>query len=1055
MDIEREIDSVQIEGMVDNNFDDVILTCGKDEYYFQIKDFQEISINDLKITNEDVIIKGKMHSLSNKTNVLVFKEIDINPDTEIFGLPALLKDGIYLVSINRESVQEKINTLYENHGNRRSLIESFFYNVLDQRNLLIKRSDLPKVNVFRTNLLEETINVGLEHLKLDNLFFIEGKPGVGKSHLVNLLKAHFYNNVIYRFWTSNQDQDYETRLKFQNFIFDVSKSLFNDFKNRTQGDIINEIIRTDKVLIIDGLDHVENYNPSDLDKFIEFISSLKNSGKVIALSRPLRKGLEWDKYVLGNWNIKQTDIVLDELYHISDYEIRNQIYDLTDGYPILVKYVAEYFKKHQIIPQLDKLTDINNYYDQILIKQSGKQALAMFLCFRSYVMDSEIDCFLHESLAPIVREFVKEFPYLFEIRLNRISLFHDSLVTYLRNQNIDYAKTLEQINQHVFSSLLSGESRFLSRFSRFNLSSEQKKKVIQKYCSIIVFEELVTKSIDFEAISAFYFDIRSELENFDVEVLDIIQFYNLSLIINVVSRDHVITMPEFNYTFAKALKFNGYNEDDLTSSGFLFAMFYYIEINDSTLWYNLLSDHHYSVEYFHSDFGNSILEEESFFEKHDEPRSEERLINLLENTDITFIKERLSFCLVNIYVHQLRNEKLTPAYNAINYYIEGQEDKAVHHLSQYLYRDASYHYTQMVLEDAKKTILALGKLDQINEFRKFTLEELIHSNREEGSFELWPKVLAYIRLSLHEKRAIDISSIGLFWVKYFQRKDYSLLSVPRAFKVFEKDGFVSLKDCCTVINQVQDISEKGYRGLFNDFIVLYPPSIIETIGKDFDLLDLRILWFQLPTEYINVLPDHVFSHALIELLRYHYSTKTMEFNEVENLIDSKWNNELRNVLSYHKFSIQINSKNPFYKRLTSEGFKIINVEKEDQFYSSNEKSLERYHQGILNVGDMQFIKANIKSPQEFAGFTNGYYATLADLEIYELFDPEEIRKNIKTILYNAILGKVNNHNLNPSLYYFPGNVLQLIDSYNVEVNRKELFESFKKFIELSSFALRG
>jgi hypothetical protein len=48
--------------------------------------------------------------------------------------------------------------------------------------------------------------------------------------------------------------------------------------------------------------------------------------------------IDWTKQQLANWNFEETKTVLDELYLISDYTICREIYDLTDGYPILVRF---------------------------------------------------------------------------------------------------------------------------------------------------------------------------------------------------------------------------------------------------------------------------------------------------------------------------------------------------------------------------------------------------------------------------------------------------------------------------------------------------------------------------------------------------------------------------------------------------------------------------------------------------------------------------------------------------------------------------------------------
>lgn len=1055
MDVERKINSIQIEADVDNKFDDVLLKCDDGEFYFQIKDFDNVSLNDFQLSNGVIKIKGKDHKLSEGTNILFFRAIEIESNSNVFGFPALKFDDYYIISANRKEIQNKIEQLYSSNGQRRSKIESHLHNCIDNRNLFLDRKDLPSIDVFKSNLSEKTIDVGIEHLKLENLFFIEGMPGIGKSHLVNLIQAQFHNNIIYRFWISNQDKDYKERLIYRNFIYDISKQLFNDLIDRSENEIISEIFTREKTVIIDGLDHVENYNQSELHQFIAFIDSLKLTCKAIVLSRPLRTPLIWEKHVLSNWNINQTEVLLEELYHINDYSIKREIFDLTNGYPILIKYVAEYFKARNELPLLEKLTTVNSYYDQILNQEKGKQALSLFLCFKSFAMKSELSSFLSDDLVPIVHECIEEHPYLFEIRLNRISLFHDSLITYLRNRNINFENTQERVKLFVYNSIMSEEFRFLSRFNLFNLDPNFKKQILKKYSNIQTFKNISRSAIDFESLQAFYSQLLAELQNFSSEEFEIIEYYDLSLITNIVHRDHVSTMNDFYYTFVKALKFNGFSEEDITSSEYLFSMFYYLETQDSTLLYNYKSNNHYSTDRFHSELDAELNNERDFFKRQSKVLTSERINELLISENKFEISEILTFVLTNIFVHQTFKHEFPEFHISMEEYFQGSAKVGINKLKNFLFKNGINDvYAPMILNKVEMNVKGLGFLFESNEYLNNSLEELILTNRELGSFDLWPKVLAFMRLSLHQNRRIDLKSIGYFWTKYYQRKDYSLLSIPNAFYVFEKNGYIDFSLCCQLIQKVQDISEKGYRGLYNEFISLYPSSVIERLQDHFELDELSILWFQLPTEYINVIPERVFADTFIQLIRYNESFKTIDFADIENVINSTWYPSFKEGIEYFDFKIRIESNHPQIKTLISEGFKIEKAPNKEHKDVSKE-SLDHFQKGILNKSDIEFIRAKIKSPMELAGFENGWYATLSETNLFKEFNTNDVKINFKEILYNGILGKVGINNSFPRLFFFPGNIPKLIQEYNIDSDYSKLFNSFESFLELSSFSLKN
>ena len=181
---------------------------------------------------------------------------------------------------------------------------------MDRRIWNISILDLPTLKTFNTDLQEESLNINHKLLKFEKILLIEGKPGVGKSHFVNSINDLYPNNLLYRFWTGNQDRDYLERLKFRNFIQDINIKLFKDLKDRPLVDLFNELKKRKITFLIDGLDHVENYNNREISQFIDFIDELKEYCRIIVLSRPLVNCLTWKKQVLENWNKKQTAQVL-------------------------------------------------------------------------------------------------------------------------------------------------------------------------------------------------------------------------------------------------------------------------------------------------------------------------------------------------------------------------------------------------------------------------------------------------------------------------------------------------------------------------------------------------------------------------------------------------------------------------------------------------------------------------------------------------------------------------------------------------------------------------
>jgi hypothetical protein len=196
MDVERNIIEIEIEAKVDHKFDDIKLNTEETEYYFQIKDFDNISIDDLIVSENEISIAKKPHKLSSGTNVIFFNNIEITPNCIVLGIDAYKLKNIYIVSFNRLAIDRKIEELYKTDYLRKYIIDQFFSECLDSRKLLIRKSELPILNVFKTYLMEPTVNLTIETLEIENILHIEGKPGVGKSHLAVNLEKQYSKNIV-------------------------------------------------------------------------------------------------------------------------------------------------------------------------------------------------------------------------------------------------------------------------------------------------------------------------------------------------------------------------------------------------------------------------------------------------------------------------------------------------------------------------------------------------------------------------------------------------------------------------------------------------------------------------------------------------------------------------------------------------------------------------------------------------------------------------------------------------------------------------------------------
>lgn len=1053
MDVERRIDEIEIEASVDHKFDDVILHVSETKYALQIKDIEGIRLDNLSVSLDQLFIKGKPHKLARGINVVFFKHIDIKSTCRIFGFKAYLLNGIYLVSLSREAIEKHLAKLYKAADQRRQVIQLFFSKKLDDRILKIKREQLPSIPLLDMDLIEKSIKVSRKILDFESILVIEGKPGVGKSHLVALLQQHFEDTILYRFWISNQDRDYEQRLKYSEFLSDLSKRLFHDLLERTEAELIDKLSSINKTLIIDGLDHVENYRNTDLHCFVEFFNQASAHCKIIVLTRPLNRALSWKKQILNNWNRSQTSKVLKQLYHIDNYSISDKIYKLTKGYPILVKYITEQYKIDGSIPSSFILQSVTQYYDAIFRNESGKKALALFLCCRGYFMKSELGLFLGAYAGSLVEEFINDRPYLFEIKLNRISLYHDSLLTYLRNSNIDFRNLLQEVEVHVTSSLLKNETRFQSRISHFDLSTECKVSVIQHYASIDRFNNLVGKIVDYEALAEFYVNLREILCDICPEVLEIHSYYDFGLILNLVTRDHISAINGFYYTYVNLLLEQGYSEDDITSSGYLFGMLLYIRNQDASYLYNLQDDSHYDTSRFYEKLQADIHEEEDFFDYQLKPFKKKAIENALKDHVNFHYSKLLKDALVNIYIHPSLHKLFPSLYTATKQYLSQEEFNSGMTLGRELNVPQWRHYQYLwVLREVEPTLLSLGYFAEHNDYLNLSLKDYLQKHCDKGSFTMREEILSYLRLALHNNTAIDITSISAFWTKYHQRKDYSLHSLDYALSVFEKKSIVHWKDAVKLIAEIQEISEKGYRWLLGGYLMLKEPAFLKQLFKEFDYRLLRIEWFQLPPEYIQALPDKVFHHALAEVFEYNRHSQQLEVSEIINVLNSSRIGDFKKANKIHGYSVTL--------KIDEEGIDLLDKHKipykllsDDRKYSQERSVESRFAEGVLDLDSQDLIKSKGMQPAEVALYGDGNRSALGVPEIFSVFSYEELQLQMKSILYNTITSRSKLGNYFNSTWHLPGTMLQLLLNSQAEVDYDRLFESFKCFVNLSMFKI--
>ena len=397
MDLERKIIELVAEVSADNNFDDIFIKNQDDSFYLQVKNYQNVTFDKIKVNATKVSITG--HSPINikskegyNNSILVLRNLTIPKEKineKIFGIDCVKINNCYIVGFFDSEYNQLIRNLYANDERYNNILITADEK-LNTGNFRFTIEDLPPLNVFEQKLQEETKII--RKFSIDNkndVLFIIGKPGVGKSHLVTELEQQniISNIIVERLWISENDKDKSNRLKYSNFIRDISYNLFNKSLIENEETIIKTLKERNITLVVDGLDHVENYNVEELDLYFDFFKKLIDT-KLIVLSRPLKHNIDYEILELNNWTEQENMSYLD-FSGVSDYNIQLQIYDISKGYPIITSFLGKHYLLNGSLPKIEEVKDIFDFYDKLI--SNGVSGLSLFLINNSYFKMKELE----------------------------------------------------------------------------------------------------------------------------------------------------------------------------------------------------------------------------------------------------------------------------------------------------------------------------------------------------------------------------------------------------------------------------------------------------------------------------------------------------------------------------------------------------------------------------------------------------------------------------------------------------------------------------------------
>lgn len=1044
MDSERIIKKIESEAITDANFDDLYIEANKN-YRVQVKNYPNTKLDDILISGDSVKIKGNSNDYNQEeNNVLIINTDQIQTDSDFMGFQSTIINGIIIVPLTPNKVQELLDEMFSTESREIQIIQ-FAFSLISSSRFEINEEELPKVIRMSLDLSEKTVLIRkpIDTVK-KGILWIYGKPGVGKSHYVEELIQKYSDAIVYRFWTGPQDERLTKRLQFDTFLDDVALAVFNSPKSYTQEELIEEIISQENIMIIDGLDHVENYNQKEIQLFIEFLDRLKET-RIVVLSRPLKASVKWASMELINWNFDETALYLAMAHNICDYKVTKQIFEVTDGYPIITYFIAEHYliyKEINITPGVDS---IFRYYDILLENIPVKSLLTIFATNNSFFLESELTNIFEESfMIDTIMDFIRAYPYLFKRTLNRISLIHDSFNTYLRNHITGYPELEEKVNRFVQNSLLSGNINFMSRLSSFELSEDFYKEILLMYSQIDNFSALLKRTLDFNSITSFYGQLQKLLEKRE-GVLDLYHYYSFTLIYQMANRNDLIGYDGLVYQILVYMNDHFIIEDELFSSGMMWRTYTFLKLEAEASYQKYLADSMYDSNKL-DDYYETLYDEKFYFEKREKLPSYTETLKKLENNDLyQFDKQDILIRhMVRVWVNQDQEDFY---FRILDEYFNNDEELAMNQLRSIVEKyDIEGRWSARILSSVNYQLFELGRLKEKNIFYGKTLEELIKESALNGSFDAAEHAKSFIRLANHENMQIDIYSVNRVWAMYYNRKDYSVYTLDAALRVFEKFGYLDEFKSIDIIRKVMNQSEKGIRHLLESYIDMGDESLIyklEQVGAFYDS-DFPVDIFNLMPEKIDCIDVKHIDRRVYEIISYHRYGKIIEYDDIIKPLSSKYCSRILDAIAYYDYKIFGLIKDEEIEEMIIErGIELIKKEQE-----VNTEYIPFKH-GCIHESDINFINDNKIGYLEVSRYSDGWYSCLPFVDLYSSYDMNEIKQNYLKIIHHAIFARVSDREYIGNWNLLLGNIPRFVEKYNIDINWDMMYEILNWFLKES------
>lgn len=301
-----------------------------------------------------------------------------------------------------------------------------------------------------------------------------------------------------------------------------------------------------------------------------------------------------------------------------------------------------------------------------------------------------------------------------------------------------------------------------------------------------------------------------------------------------------------------------------------------------------------------------------------------------------------------------------------------------------------------------------------------------------------------MKLANYENRNVDIESLVYAWTIYYQHKDYSVYTIDNALIVFENENLIDEDESFEIISRLMEQSEKGISHLLTSYVNKKGGSYIKKlINKGyFSDCNNSICFWELDAVLLECFDKSDISKQLTELLRSHYYSKNIEFRDIANAMQSKYKDMVLDGIEYFEYSI-MSPTSDLLAELDLRGIKYLaDKEKEDTKYIP-------LNYGCIHEADFAYLKEKKIGYMDVARYTDGWYSCLPYVDVFSMFNKNDIQQAYLSILYEAIYARCPDKTYIGYWHLLIGNVIDFLEKYEVSVDYLKLYSAFINFLDVS------